>query len=334
MSPGLALHSLDGNGISREIAGILYDRADSFQEELLELGRRVRLKFTGINTETCSIINARSGKCSEDCKFCAQSVWYRSPITEYPLLDYETILQKAIDMDRAGVKRFSIVISGKKPSKGDFEKILRIIEKLRRETNLQLCASLGIIDRSMAEELKAAGLSMYHHNLETSRGYFRQICTTHSYEDRIKTVESAREAGLTVCSGGIIGLGETFYERIEMIYELKSMEVDSIPVNILNPRPGTPLEKMKPPSSDEIIRTLVIFRLISPGATFRLCGGREPALGDRQELALEVAVNGLMVGGYLTTEGDPLEKDMAMIGRVKDRLAELQADMGRQGFFR
>ncbi|MBE3588944.1 MAG: biotin synthase BioB [Thermoanaerobacteraceae bacterium] len=307
---------LAGEGISREEALQLAGRPLDELAELLDLSRQVRERFTGREVELCSIINARSGLCSEDCRFCAQSARYNTGVEIYPLIGPEKALEKARLMEAAGARRFSLVTSGRGIGERDFEQVLAIYRVLRAETRLQLCASLGIIDQEKARRLKEAGVTMYHHNLETGRRYFPHICTTHTFEERVATIRAAQAAGLSVCSGGIIGLGERMEDRLEMVLELRELGVTSVPVNILNPIPGTPLARQKSLPVEEILKTVALFRLIMPRATFRLCGGREPALGERQKEALAVAVNGLMIGSYLTTRGNEIEKDLDMLGSM------------------
>ncbi|WP_341473716.1 biotin synthase BioB [Desulfofundulus thermobenzoicus] len=307
---------MSGEGLSREEALQLAGLPPGYLMELLDLSRQVRERFTGREVELCSIVNARSGLCSENCRFCAQSSHHKTGVKIYPLIGPEKALEKARRMEAAGARRFALVTSGRGIGEHDFEQVLAIYRVLRAETRLQLCASLGIIDQEKARRLKEEGVTMYHHNLETSRRYFPQICTTHTFEERVATIRASRAAGLSVCAGGIIGLGERMEDRLEMVLELRELGVTSVPVNILNPIPGTPLAGQKPPPVEEILKTVALFRLIMPRATFRLCGGREPALGYRQGEALAVAVNGLMIGNYLTTRGNEIEKDLDMLGSM------------------
>ncbi len=307
---------LSGEGLSREEAYYLAGWPPERLGNLLDLSRQVRERFGGRDVELCAIINARSGFCSEDCCFCAQSSRFKTGVEVYPLIDAKKALEKAQRMEAAGVKRFALVTSGKGIGERDFEKVLEIYRVLRAETRLKLCASLGIIDEEKAQRLKEAGVTTYHHNLETGRSYFPKICTTHTFEERVATVQAARAAGLNVCSGGIIGLGETMTHRLEMIFELRELGVRSVPVNILNPIPGTPLANQERLPVEEILKTLALFRLIIPKTVFRLCGGREPGLGEKQKEALAVAVNGLMVGNYLTTRGNEIQEDLDMIAGV------------------
>lgn len=269
--------------------------------------------FHGNRVDLCSIMNARSGRCSEDCTFCAQSGHYSTGVSVYPLLSTEEVLEKALEMQSRGARRFALVTSGRGIAGRDFAKVLDIYKTLREKTRLGLCASLGIIDYDKARGLREAGVSRYHHNIETSRSYYPEICTTHSFEERVETIRSAGEAGLEICSGGIIGLGEKWEHRVEMAFQLKELGARSVPVNILNPIEGTPLWGSPVPAPLEVLRTAAMFRLILPGAVIRLCGGREAALRDLQAFALLAGVNGLMVGNYLTTGGRGVEDDLQML---------------------
>lgn len=281
--------------------------------ELFLAALQVTRHFHGNRVDLCSIINAKSGRCSEDCAFCAQSGHYRTGAPVYPLLSKEEVLERACEMEQKGARRFALVTSGRGIPDGDFEKVLDIYETLREKTGLCLCASLGIIDYDKALRLKEAGVTMYHHNLETSRSYYPEICTTHSFEERVETIHAAKAAGLGICSGGIIGLGENWRHRVEMAFQLKELGAVSVPVNILTPIEGTPLWGKPVPLPLEVLKTAAMFRLALPGALVRLCGGREAALRDLQSLALLAGVNGLMVGNYLTTGGRRVEDDLQMV---------------------
>lgn len=305
-----------GEGLSREEILSLAGCAGAELVRVQALAGEVTRRFHGRQVDLCAIINARSGLCSEDCRFCAQSARYSTGAAVYPLIDAGTALAKARRMEAAGAGRFSLVTSGRGLTGRDFAAVLEIFRILRAETGLSLCASLGIIDGEQARRLKEAGVSTYHHNLETGRSFFPQICTTHSYGERVATIRAAQEAGLTVCSGGIAGLGETLAQRLEMALEIKELGVDSVPLNILNPIPGTPLADTKPLPPAEILKTIALFRLVLPRATLRLCGGREPGLGGRQAEALQYGINGLMVGNYLTTRGGGVKQDLAMLAKA------------------
>jgi len=281
--------------------------------ELFLASLRVTRHLHGNRVDLCSILNAKSGRCSEDCTFCAQSGHYHTGVPTYPLLSKEEILERAREMESKGARRFSLVTSGRGILGSDFEKVLGIYEMLRERTGLKLCASLGIIDYDKALRLKQAGVMMYHHNIETARSYYPEICTTHSFEERVETIRFAKEAGLGICSGGIIGLGENWGHRVEMAFQLKELVAVSVPLNILTPIVGTPLWGNPVPAPLEVLKTAAVFRLVLPGAVIRLAGGREAALRDLQSVALMAGVNGLMVGNYLTTGGRRVEDDLQML---------------------
>lgn len=281
--------------------------------DIISLANKVKKEYSGEAVELCSIINAKAGECSEDCYFCAQSLHYKSDISVYPLKGEEEILQTAKNAERVGATRFCIVISGKKPETKDFKKIISVLMKIRKETNLKLDCSLGSLTEDEVYALKDVGVSRYNHNLETSEDYFDKICTTHSYHDRVTTIKRLKEAGIETCCGGIIGLGENWNDRIKFAFALRELDVDCIPINILNPRPGTPLEHAKPLTPMEIIKTIAIFRLILKDKIIKVAGGREVNLRDLQALALLAGANGLIIGNYLTTPGRDASLDLQMI---------------------
>lgn len=281
--------------------------------DLISLANKVRKDYAGEEMDLCSIINAKSGECVEDCHFCAQSIYYDTNVSVYPLKSEEEILEAAKKAEDSKATRFCIVISGRRPDPKDFKKIVNILEKLRQETKLKLDCSLGALTKEEAQILKDVGVSRYNHNIETSKDYFDRICSTHSYKDRVDTIRILKEVGIEVCCGGIIGLGENWEERIKFAFELKELDVDCIPINILDPRPGTPLENAKPLSPMEIIKAIAIFRLILKDKIIKVAGGREKNLRDLQALALLAGANGLIIGNYLTTQGRPAELDLQMI---------------------
>ncbi|WP_238492544.1 biotin synthase BioB [Desulfotruncus alcoholivorax] len=276
-------------------------------------GRVTRHYFPENKVELCSIINARSGHCSEDCAFCAQSSHHNTNVSIYPMLSPEKILRSAVKVEQSGVRRFSMVTSGRGISGRDLEKVLETIVLLRRETDLSLCASLGIINEKQASMLAEAGLSTYHHNLEAAPAYFDQICSTHTYQERVQTILNARRAGLRVCAGGILGLGESPVHQVELAIELQKLQIDSVPLNFLNPIPGTPLQNQTAIPPLGILRAIAVFRLALPRAVLRLCGGRKEGLRRLQPLAFLTGANGLMVGDYLTTGGEVLQEDLQML---------------------
>ncbi len=280
--------------------------------ELFSLANNVRGKL-GDRVDLCSIVNAKCGLCPEDCKFCAQSVHNDAGITPYPLMDEEEILNMALMMQEEGAERFCIVTSGKDTAKEDFERILGAIRRIRKETSLSICISLGILTTESARELKNAGATRIHHNLETSENFFKNICTTHTYAEKIRTIQIAGDAGLDVCCGGIIGLGESARDRVELAFTLRELDVDSIPLNILAPIAGTPLSGAEPLTPMEILKTIAVFRLILPRKNIRVAGGREKNLRDLQCLCLLSGANGLLLGNYLTTPGRTPREDIQMI---------------------
>ncbi|SHJ48735.1 biotin synthase BioB [Tepidibacter formicigenes] len=281
-------------------------------EALLNGGNEIRKEFVGNKVDLCTIINAKSGRCSEDCKYCSQSAHYNTGVKEYPLLSYDEVLKRALDMEKKGVHRFSLVTSGRGIEGDDFEKILDIYRKLSKDTNLNLCASHGIITYDQALKLKEAGVSMYHHNLETSSNNYENICTTHTYRDRVNTIKNCIKAGLDICCGGIIGMNEGMEDRVKMAFEIKNLNIKSIPINILNPIKGTPFENIKALSPIEILKTMAIYRYIIPDSYIRYAGGRI-ALKDKQNIGFRSGVNSALVGDYLTTIGSDIEKDKEMI---------------------
>ncbi len=280
--------------------------------ELFSLANYVRSKL-GDRVDLCSIVNAKCGLCSEDCKFCAQSVHNDTGITPYPMIDEDEILNMAQMMEEEGAARFCIVTSGKDVGGEDFENMLRSIRRIRKETRLSVCISSGMLTDERALALKSAGATRLHHNLETSKSFFNEICTTHTYDDKIKTIHIAQEAGLEVCCGGIIGMGESVRDRLELAFTLRELDVESIPLNILNPIKGTPLDNEKPIKPLDIIKTISLFRLILPGKNIRIAGGREKNLRDLQGLCLLAGANGLLLGNYLTTQGRTPREDIMMI---------------------
>lgn len=272
--------------------------------------------FCGVEVDLCTIMNAKSGGCTEDCKFCAQSGHYNTNVENYGLVSKEETLKLARENESEGVNRFSLVTSGRGICGKDFEKILDIYRELNKENKMDLCASLGILAYEDLIRLKQCGVTMYHHNLETSREYYRQVCTTHSYDERIDTINAVKKAGLQVCSGGIIGLGESMEDRIKLAFMLKELEAKSIPVNILNPVKGTPLEGAPRLCQNEILKTMAIFRFINPKAFIRLAGGRNLIEGFGESCFL-AGVNAAITGNYLTTSGNKICDDRKMIEKLK-----------------
>ncbi|WP_022853887.1 biotin synthase BioB [Thermodesulfatator atlanticus] len=275
--------------------------------------KKLKEKYFGNQVETCAIVNAKSGRCPSDCKFCAQAKDYRTGAPEYPLLSEKELLSAIENAAYSGIDRFSLVTSGIKPSPKDLKKILAVIEKAREKfPKLKLCASLGQLGIDELKALKEAGLSRYHHNLETAESFYPEICTKQDWRERLRTAARVKEIGLSLCCGGIFGLGEKATQVIEFAETLKKLAPDSIPVNFLHPICGTPLEKASFLTPQKALAVLVVLRFFLPDKEIRVCGGREYNLRDLQALCLFPA-NALMVGNYLTTHGRNLETDKIMI---------------------
>ena len=267
--------------------------------------------------DICTITNAKSGSCSEDCKFCAQSAHHTSKIESYPLKPMEIMLDEARVAKNNGAKRFCIVTSGNVLSDGDLKTVAETITQLRDSVGIDADASLGRLSKERLKILKDAGLTRYHHNIETSRNFYPKIVTTHTFDERLETIKAAKDAGLEVCSGGIIGLGETWQDRIDMALTLKDLDVDSVPINVLNPIKGTPLENAAKLSPLDAVRTIAIFRIILPGKTIKIAAGRETILKDYQAMCFAAGANGMLIGGYLTMKGRPVEEDLKLISEIE-----------------
>ena len=281
-------------------------------DELLNCADEIREHFCKNIFDVCSIINAKSGRCSEDCKFCAQSAHYKTNISEYPLQDKDKIVKEALYMAEKGVLRFSIVTSGKALTDKDVDIIAEVIKEIKSKSNISICASLGLLSASNFEKLKNAGLERVHNNLEASKNYFPKVCSTHTFEDKVNALKKAVSSGLSVCSGGIIGLGETMHDRIDLAFSLKELGIKSVPLNILSNIKGTPYENNKKLSESEILRTAAIFRFILPDAFIRLAGGRAQ-LSDGGKKAFLSGINAVITGDMLTTSGISVDTDMQMI---------------------
>lgn len=273
---------------------------------------RIRKHFCGNHVDLCSIINGKSGKCSENCRFCAQSAHNCTGVNEYSFLDKETILNECKHNEERGVHRFSIVTAGRTLSSEDFEKAVDAYSTLSDKTDMMLCGSHGLLTDEQFSRLRSAGVSRYHCNIETSRRNFPNICTTHTYEDKIDCIKRAKNAGLEVCSGGIIGMGETWEDRIDMAVSLSELGVRSIPINALMPIKGTPLEDTERLSEDDILRTVAIFRYIVPTADIRLAAGRD-LMSECGRKAFLSGANSTITGDMLTTSGNDISGDVRML---------------------
>ena len=281
---------------------------------LFAAASRVKERFVGPKVHLCAIINAKSGRCAENCAFCAQSAHFATTAPEFPLVEEEAIVAAARKAQVEGSRCFGIVPSGTGISAGqELERICRAVRRIRAETGITPACSLGIIDRATAELLAEAGVGTYHHNLETAESFFPNICTTHPYADDVATVRAAKEAGMRVCCGGILGLGETPAHWVELALTLRELAVESVPLNFLNPIPGTPLEGASNLTPLACLTAIALFRMVLPDRTISVCGGREQNLRDLQSWIFLAGASGTMIGNYLTTTGRPPEQDWQML---------------------
>lgn len=285
-------------------------------EELLPLANRYRKEGVGREIEICGVINAKSGTCSEDCKFCAQSSHYCTDVQAYPLKLKEEIIKAAKEAKANGAQRFGVVTSGNRLT---MDEVHTIADAIKEFPNIGImpCASLGALSEEAFSVLSEAGLTRYHHNIETSENFYKKIVSTHDFQERVNTVKAAKKAGLEVCSGGILGMGESWSDRIAMARLLKDLEVDSVPLNFLVPIKGTPMEDAPSISPLDALRAIAIFRVILKDVTIKIVAGRESVLKDFQEKMYSAGANGMMVGGYLTIAGRRVEDDQALIAEIK-----------------
>jgi len=306
---------INGNTIS-------FDEAERLilTDNLVKLADSANLitrKFSQDCVDVETLLNAKSGNCPEDCSFCAQSSFYETGITKYPLLPDQIILDKAMEAKMNGAASFCLVCAYREPPQNEFEKICKVIERLRKEVDLDINVSLGFMTPQRAQRLKSLGVKRYNHNLEASESFFSEICKTHDFADRVKTARTVKDAGLELCCGGIIGMGETPKQRIELAFSLSTLEPDEVPINVLIPRKGTPkeLENCSINTMD-IIRTIAVWRFIMPKTILKIAGGREVYFKDNGKLALQAGANGIITGGYLTTNGNAPNKDIQMIHEI------------------
>jgi biotin synthase len=284
-------------------------------EALLDRADAVRRAVHGDEIALCGITNAKSGRCAEDCGFCSQSAHFEgaeAPV--YPLVGAGEIVEQAKHAERAGAREFSIVTSGTRLAReSELATLEEAVRRLRAETAVEPCASLGLMHEPELRRLKDAGLMHYHHNLETARSFFENVCTTHTFDEQLETIRAAKQLGLKLCSGGILGLGETPEQRVEFAEEIRSLGIECVPVNFLNPRPGTPLAHVKAITPEECLAAVAVFRLMMPAAHLFVMGGREVNLGDRQHLIFRAGANGTMVGNYLTSAGRAPDQTVGMV---------------------
>jgi biotin synthase len=305
---------LNGGEITEDEARALIRTKDEDTMLLLACADKIRQKFSGRSVDLCAIINARSGSCQEDCKFCAQSARYNTGVKTYKFLPEGEVIEAAKRAKKAGAARFDIVTAGRdQRNPKDFAEILDLIRRIRKEVGIEVCCSLGFLTQEQAYQLKEAGISRLHCNIESAPSFFKEVCTTHTAEEKAENVARAQKAGIRVCCGGIIGLGESLDQRVEMAFHLKDMHIDAVPLNVLNPIPGTPFEHNKRLTPLEILRSFAMFRFVLPKAQIRTAGGRQINLRSLQSMALAGGMNGVMIGNYLTSKGSDPHDDIAML---------------------
>lgn len=298
-----------GRCVTREEALALYEAP---LEVLCQAADEIRQHFCGDGFDMCTIVNGKSGRCSENCRFCAQSAHNHTGAQEYPLLSAEALVQDAKKQAEKGVLRYSIVTSGRRLSDEEVADMCEAVRQIRQETTLEVCVSFGLLEERHFRALKEAGVSRVHNNLETSRRFFKEVCTTHTHDDKIKAIRAAQAAGLSVCSGGIMGLGETVEDRVDMALSLRALGVKSVPVNMLNPIPGTPFADRPLLDVDDMRRIVAVYRFILPDASIRLAGGRG-LLTDKGRGCFVSGANAAISGDMLTTAGITVEKDQEML---------------------
>ena len=303
---------IQGGSLTPEEAIRLSEADGAAIFDLFRGASRIKERFVGAEVHLCSIINAKSGRCAEDCAFCAQSAHHTTDAPVYPLVEEERLLESARAAEASGSACFGIITSGTTVNGAELEKILAALRRIRQETTILPSCSLGIIDEATAVKLRDAGMDTYHHNLETAESFFSSICTTHDYRDDVNTVRAVKKAGVKVCCGGIFGLGESAAQRVEMAFTLKELEVDSVPLNFLNPIEGTKLEKAANITAMECLKTIALYRFILPDKRITVCGGREKNLRDLQSWIFFAGANGTMIGNYLTTMGRNVDVDLKM----------------------
>jgi len=305
---------LDGGAISFEEADVLIQSNDVMV--LADCANAITRTLNSDKVDVETLVNAKSGRCPEDCSFCAQSSFYNTSIRRYPLLSKEELVEKAKEAKKEGATSFCLVCAYREPPEKDFQQICDSIREIKSHLDIDINVSLGFLTLSRARELKKLGVKRYNHNLEAAESYFAKICTTHDFSDRVNTAMIVKEAGLELCCGGIIGMGETQRQRLELAFSLASLHPDEVPINLLIGRKGTPFEATNPIDAIEAIKTISVWRFIMPRTILKIAGGREVHLGDAGKLALKAGANGIITGGYLTTRGNRADRDLAMIREI------------------
>lgn len=305
---------LDGGEITEEEAKALIRATDEDTMLLLACADKIRQKFSGRSVDLCAIVNARSGRCQEDCKFCAQSCPLRHRHRQLHLPAGRRSHESSPESERSRRCRFDIVTAGRdQRNPKDFAEILHLIRRIRTEIGIEVCCSLGFLTQEQAYQLSEAGVNRLHCNIESAPSFFQEVCTTHTAEEKAENIQRAQKAGIRVCCGGILGLGETLDQRVEMAFHLKKLHIDAIPLNVLNPIPGTPYEHNEPLAPLEILRSFAMFRFVLPKAQIRTAGGRQLNLRSLQSMALAGGMNGVMIGNYLTSKGSDPHDDLTML---------------------
>ena len=315
---------LDGGELSRDEARQILESSDDDLLRLLSAGFRLRQKYFGKTVQLYFLMNAKSGLCPEDCHYCSQSKISEAPVPKYNILKRDALMEAAKVAAERGAKTYCLVISARGPNERELKAVEEIVPEIKKQYGLDICACLGLLSKEQADRLKACGVDRVNHNLNTGEEYYAEICTTHTYADRVQTLRNVRDAGMEMCSGGIIGMGETYDDIISMAFDLQELGVQSIPLNFLNSIEGTPLEGKKDLSPQDCLRALAMFRFVNPSRELRISGGREIHLRTLQPLGLYVA-NSVFVGDYLTTQGQAPDEDYQMI---KDLGFEVTTSVG------
>lgn len=308
----IAQRAINKKGLSEDDALFIGQISNDFIPLVFYYANHLRETFKGKGIELCAIVNAKSGLCTEDCAYCSQSAISKADIPVYPLLETQEIISKALEARSHGVRRFCIVTSGRRPNRKEIHAIAKAVERIR-EIGLLPCATLGLVNEEDLRVLRDSGLERYHHNLETSERFFPKVCTTHSYKDKLKTIEAVKEVGLSLCSGGIFGLGEDWLDRIQIALRLKEFDVDSVPINFLIPIKGTPLGEQEMLNPLEALRIVSLFRFMLPDKQIRLCGGRRQVLREFNSMIFMAGADSVLTGNYLTTLGKSYEDDLRLI---------------------
>lgn len=303
----------EGGQITREEAMALANVAD--KQALYGAAGEIRDRFAGRYFDTCSIVNARSGRCSENCKWCAQSAVFKTHVQEYELIDEDSCVELARLNAKYKVNKFSFVTSGRSLSDKNIDRLCGYARRIKGEMEINLCASMGLLNKEQLRKLKEAGIMRYHCNLESSQRFFATLCSSHTIDEKIQTIRYAQELGMEVCSGGIIGMGETMEDRVDLALTVRELGVKSIPMNVLNPIPGTPLEGTAPLSDEEVLTTVAVFRFINPDAFLRFAGGRV-LIAHIEEEAIRAGINSAILGDMLTTVGSKVMEDMEKVKRM------------------